>query len=181
MEAEERVKLLRKARSYWIWGLIFYFPLFFLFPIGFVLRYLATRLVAKLTNNYEISCYYGLGLLLFFIPFVFCFLVAKSLREVGRELNSAGFIKAAKYYFWCAIGWVATIFWMSLLAIVAFRVVPLGAGGTLTVVIEMIVWIVRLFVFVTALASFIYEIASAWRLAEVSEEMNSSEIEQKEE
>jgi hypothetical protein len=68
------------------------------------LKYLGVRLVAKATNNYRISRYYGLGLLFCFIPFLAPLLIAISLREAGKVLNNIRFVEAAKWYEWGAIG-----------------------------------------------------------------------------
>jgi uncharacterized membrane protein len=107
MEFEEKVKLLKKARAYWTWWLIlnpFFNPFLFIPIIGFILRYLGVRLVAKATDNYKISRYYGLGLLLCFIPFISFLLIAESLLEAGKELNNIWFIKADKWYGWTPVG-----------------------------------------------------------------------------
>jgi hypothetical protein len=100
MEFEEKVKLLKKARAYWTWGLV----LTPLFPVGFVLRYLAIRLVAKVMNKDEISGSYGCGLLFCFIPFFSIPLVTRSLREVGDELDNDSLSAAAVLYSFSA--WV---------------------------------------------------------------------------
>jgi uncharacterized membrane protein len=175
MEFEEKVKLLKKARTYWTWGLLVPFSLFLLLPIigsilshfpsisdsffpligyiliffipiiGFILRYLGVRLVAKATNNYKISRYYGLSLLLCFIPFISFLLIAESLLEAGKELNNIWFIKADKWYGWTPVG------------------LFIGIG----VFFPLVGWV--------------YEVQGVWHIHEISEEMNSSEIVRKEE
>jgi uncharacterized membrane protein len=173
MEFEEKVKLLKKARAYWTWGLIInplLNPFFFIPIIGFILKYLGVRLVAKATDNYKISRYYGLGLLFFLFFPIAIFMIAISLREAGKELNNIRFIKADKWYYWSAI------------ALGIGMVFALPSGGVeSSPILEILVGLSGGIALFSLIVGWVYEVQGVWHLHEISEEMNSSEIEQKEE
>jgi hypothetical protein len=152
MEFEEKVKLLKKARAYWIWGLI----LTPLFPVSFVLRYLAVRLVAKVINDDEISGSYGFGLLFCFIPFLSIPLVIRSLREVGDELDNYGLSGAARLYSFCA--WV----------LVGAAVVYIFGWSVRSEAIPGWSALIGLLGFVLLLLGLVVEAQGVWHLHEVS-------------
>jgi hypothetical protein len=164
MEFKEKVKLLKKARAYWIWGLI----LTPFFPVGFVLRYLAVRLIAKVMNNDEISVSYGCGLLFCFIPFLSIPLVTGSLREVGEELDNGSLYLAAVLYSFSA--WV----------LVGAAVLYLFGWSVRSETILNWSMLIGLVGFGSLLWGLVEEAKGVWHLHEVShktsEETNSSGV-----
>jgi uncharacterized membrane protein len=185
MEFEEKVKLLKKARAYWTWGLIInplLNPFFFIPVIGFILRYLGVRLVSRVTNNDEISSSYGFGLLLScLIPLLApsSFWIAISLREAGKELNNMRLIKAHKWYYWSFWGWVVMVlgFIVGSIPFAASFENPLNYFSNIA---KGLLGLVALFVFVSFFIGWIYEVNGVWHLHEISEETNSLEIVRKE-
>jgi uncharacterized membrane protein len=153
MEFEEKVKLLRKARAYWIWGLVLT-----LLPVGFVLRYLAVRLVAKVMNNDEISRYYGSGLLFCFIPFLSILSVTGELWKIGEELGNDSLCAAAVLYSFSA----------NVLAIAA--VLFLFGWGVCSIAIGNWSMLIGLVGFGSLLWGLVYEAQGVWHLHEISHE-----------
>jgi hypothetical protein len=153
MEFEEKVKLLKKARAYWIWGLI----LTPLFPVGFGLRYLAVRLIAKVMDNDEISSSYGCGLLFCFIPFLSIPLVTGSLRDVGKGLKNNDLYGAAKSYSFSA--WV----------LVGAGVLYLFGWSVYSEAILLWSMLIGFLGFASLLYSLVEEAKGVWYLHEISE------------
>jgi hypothetical protein len=104
-------------------------------------------------------------------------LIAESLWEAGKELNNIRLIKADKWYHWSFLGMV-----LGCIGVIVGSIPLVSSRNPLdfsNMAVDVVA-IVFLFAVVLFFMGWIYEAQGAWHIHKTSEEMNSSEIEQRE-